>query len=583
MAMLLGLRTYLLGLIIVAIVPVLAFAGVVLWSAGSDQMRRREADLASAAQVAAAAVDRELAGMLALLQGLAQSPALQDGDLEEFYRHARQAAEPRGTVMSLQTLDGSQLVNTRVPFGQRLPPGGNADARARVIASGQATISDLYIGAVSRRAQIAAAVPAFDRQGNRFMLDMPMEPAALAALLQRFLVGPTDVAAIADAEARIIARSSDQDDWLGRALPRWLVLVARPAALVDDAFFQPLTRLATMGGAILLVALSLAALLSHVILKPVLQLTREAGSLAAGESAFADAPSEIREIRALAAATAAAHKAQLQRARTERDEALAAGRAAALADANAMFRAFAETTPDVVWIIDLATGRLEYLSPAYEAIWGEGRDAAVADVARWSAGVHPEDRAGFAAMLEAVARGQTHDFEYRVVRPDGAVRWIRDLAFPLHDATGAVTRAAGLARDVTQRKEVEGRLRTSDTRCTGLIDALEGLSWFSTADGRIVEQRGAPVEAGQLQRTPDGGDWLSLVPEADRQRLDSVWSAARAAGKAWQIDLDIVWPGLPPRRHRCRAAPVRNDAGDVVEWAGVLLDLEGTPSERPAA
>ena len=65
----------------------------------------------------------------------------------------------------------------------------------------------------------------------------------------------------------------------------------------------------------------------------------------------------------------------------------------ALAESETRFREFAENSADVFWIIDAAKEKLEYLNPAYERVWGEGRDAVMRDLAHWKEVVHPDDRA----------------------------------------------------------------------------------------------------------------------------------------------------------------------------------------------
>ena len=615
MATILGLRTYLLGLIVVAVLPVLAFAGVMVWSAGNEQVRQRSAGLVTTAQLMATAIDRELFGMLALLEVLAQAPSLQEGDLAEFHQHALLAARPRQTVISLQTQGGTQVMNTHMPFGDPVPDGADQAARAQTFASGQPAINDLFVSSVLLRPMVAVAVPATGAGGARYMLDMVIDPALLSALMARFVIEPEDVATLLDGTGRTIARSvehaaavgRDAPSWQrsfmaglssgllrGRAAdgtevvigfarpnqaPGWSVMVSRPARLIDGAWYQPLTRLAAIGVAVLLIALALAALLARAILRPVLALTARFQALSAGEASAIAADTDIREFHALARATEAAETAQRERANTERTKAIEAARE----DANAIFRAFAEATPDVVWIVELATGRLAYLGPAYEGIWGDARDAVLNDLGHWRDSVHPDDRAAFAQSLAAIADGQTVDVVYRITRPDGAVRWIRDLGFPLRDADGTITRAAGIARDVTAGKDTEHRLRISDTRCTGLIGALGTLVWWSDADGRMVEQRGKPVDAGQLPREPGDDDWRTLVHPDDRPALEQCWQDARAKGEPWNATFRVAWPGEAPRWHLCRAAPMRDQDGTIIEWAGVLLDIERPPEDDMAA
>jgi len=127
---------------------------------------------------------------------------------------------------------------------------------------------------------------------------------------------------------------------------------------------------------------------------------------------------------------------------------------AAVRGGEARFRGFAEHSADTLWIVDADTGALEYLSPAYERMWGEPRDAVLRDLRHWGTLVHPDDRAEAARALPGALAGTADVGEYRIVRPaDGAVRWVRDTGFPIRDAAGAVRRVGGIAQDITADKE----------------------------------------------------------------------------------------------------------------------------------
>ena len=112
---------------------------------------------------------------------------------------------------------------------------------------------------------------------------------------------------------------------------------------------------------------------------------------------------------------------------------------AACSESEERFRQFAEHSTNVLWIIDAATGRVEYLSPAYERVWGEPVGVLLGrHWDRWAGTVHPDDRERPAAAMARVLQGETSPQEYRIVRPDGAVRWIRDAFFPIRDEQGRV-------------------------------------------------------------------------------------------------------------------------------------------------
>ncbi|TLY20035.1 MAG: PAS domain S-box protein, partial [Nitrospirae bacterium] len=110
---------------------------------------------------------------------------------------------------------------------------------------------------------------------------------------------------------------------------------------------------------------------------------------------------------------------------------------------------------EVFWLTDHNKNEMLYISPGYEEIWGRTCESLYASPRSWLDSIHPEDRM---KVLDAALQKQVnglYDEEYRIVRPEGTIRWIWDRAFPIHDASGAVYRIAGIAEDITVRKLAE--------------------------------------------------------------------------------------------------------------------------------
>jgi PAS domain S-box-containing protein len=138
---------------------------------------------------------------------------------------------------------------------------------------------------------------------------------------------------------------------------------------------------------------------------------------------------------------------------------------ATLAESEARFRQLAENINEVFWLADPQTTQILYVSPAYERVWGRSCQSLYERPQSFLDAVHPEDRErARVAALEKHSRGEATDVEYRIVRPDGSVRWVRDRGFPIKDAAGRVYRFAGLAEDVTEKKEAEEALKEADRR-----------------------------------------------------------------------------------------------------------------------
>ena len=98
----------------------------------------------------------------------------------------------------------------------------------------------------------------------------------------------------------------------------------------------------------------------------------------------------------------------------------------ALRDAQERLREIAENIQEVFWLRDVKSGRFVFVSPAFDGIWGRPRQALLDDPDVWVRSLHPEDRERvLAGSLQSIPFGG--DFaDYRIVRPDGQIRWIRD-------------------------------------------------------------------------------------------------------------------------------------------------------------
>lgn len=131
----------------------------------------------------------------------------------------------------------------------------------------------------------------------------------------------------------------------------------------------------------------------------------------------------------------------------------------ALRDSEERFRQLAEHVREVFWVYGIAEERILYISPAYEEIWGRSIAGLYERPFDWLEAVHPDDRSRIQAAHVAKTQWGRLDEEYRIVRPDGAVRWVWDRGFPVRDETGYIYRVAGLAEDITIRKLADDQLR----------------------------------------------------------------------------------------------------------------------------
>ena len=129
----------------------------------------------------------------------------------------------------------------------------------------------------------------------------------------------------------------------------------------------------------------------------------------------------------------------------------------ALRESEQRFRQLAENIHEVFWMVSFNRPEMIYVSPAYEEIWGRSCESLYEQPRSWISAVHPDDRDRVIAALDLPTQGE-YNVEYRVVRPDGSIRWIRDRGFPVHDQQGKVYRIAGIAKDITSHKQAEAEV-----------------------------------------------------------------------------------------------------------------------------
>jgi len=131
---------------------------------------------------------------------------------------------------------------------------------------------------------------------------------------------------------------------------------------------------------------------------------------------------------------------------------------AGLRDSQLLFRQFTDTVADVFWLSDADMTVFHYVSPAYERLLGRPAHGLYLEARSFLECIHSEDRQTVAGVLPQVSVGQPVEMEFRVVRADGAVRWLWARTFPIGDPAAGVKRVAGLASDITERKRIEQKL-----------------------------------------------------------------------------------------------------------------------------
>ncbi len=269
----------------------------------------------------------------------------------------------------------------------------------------------------------------------------------------------------------------------------------------------------------------------------------------------------------------------LARARDELDERVRV-RTAQLTESEQRFRLMAETIPDVFWLSTPGLSKMIYVSPAYEEIWGRKRDSLYESGRSFTEAVHPQDKPHVLATLSGHAQG-SWNLEYRIVRPDGAVRWIADRGFPIHDEEGTVKYMTGIAADITTRKEMEGTLRNLTSELV-MAEERERRAIATELHDSVAQILAfLKIELGELQRHGGDDEEASDIIGTIRSHLDEAIRQTRtltfeiSPPELYSLGLGSALEELAQRFSEQHAIPcsveIQEEAPELDEQVKVLL------------
>jgi PAS domain S-box-containing protein len=247
----------------------------------------------------------------------------------------------------------------------------------------------------------------------------------------------------------------------------------------------------------------------------------------------------------------------------------------ALRESEMHFRSLAETIDDVFWISEPRNQRLVYVSPAYTVIWGRSVESLNLDFDGWIEAIHPKDRERVkTAFYENIYKG-TYREEYRVVRPDGTIRWVRDRGFPIQDSNGEIgARCCGAVSDITARKEADEALllREEMLRLALELSNAGVYDWDATNNNIKWSPEYYRLLGIDASVEPSYQAWMGSIHPDDRERVDAeIQTVLEQHG-----DLDIIYRIAHPlsgeRWINGRGKAYYNEHGESVRVLGLCLD-----------
>lgn len=244
----------------------------------------------------------------------------------------------------------------------------------------------------------------------------------------------------------------------------------------------------------------------------------------------------------------------------------------ALRHSEEKFRQLAETVEEVFWMSNAEFNQVLYVSPAYEQMWGRSCQSLYADFNSFIEAVHPADLPKIIAVLNQKVK--TFELEYRIIHPDGSMRWILCRSFPVYSESGEIYRRVGIVRDITERKQAEIELRESEQRYASLAEASPVGIFRTDAQSNClyVNDRLCQI-TGLSHESVKRKGWIKGLHPADRKRVVTSWEYATQNNLPFHMEYrfqhsngDVTWIF-------CQAVVERAANGELVGYVGTITDI----------
>ncbi len=203
----------------------------------------------------------------------------------------------------------------------------------------------------------------------------------------------------------------------------------------------------------------------------------------------------------------------------------------ALREREEKFHQVADNIQEIFWMVDAVTQQAIYVNPAFEHITGRTVASLLDSPLSYREIIHPDDRGRVLSRLEEAARTGSLKEEFRIVRPDGTIRWVGAQGFPVPDTQGKLYRLAGVVQDITERRRAEEALLQSEDRYRDLIEHSEDLVCTHDLAGNLLSVNPAPArllgyDVAELLQMP----MRDLLAPETRERFDAYLERIKVTG-----------------------------------------------------
>ena len=239
---------------------------------------------------------------------------------------------------------------------------------------------------------------------------------------------------------------------------------------------------------------------------------------------------------------------------------------ALLAESEQRFRQMAESIGEIFWLRDIEPLRILYLNPAFERMTGMKCEEVYADPLAFLRVIHPDDQVRARSGL-ATAAERPYEIEYRFFRPDGVTRWVHVRVAPVRDEEGRVVRAVGVARDITERKDMERAVQEIN----------------SALERRVLERTAEIHRTNELLRQQIAERFRAEAQLAQRQtELAHVFRVSTLGQMGAELAHEVNQP-LYAIHNYVRGTQARLERGAIsLTEIAATLDLVGRETQRAA-
>ena len=235
----------------------------------------------------------------------------------------------------------------------------------------------------------------------------------------------------------------------------------------------------------------------------------------------------------------------------------------------------AENVDEIFWIATVPDNRVLYVNPAYEKISGRRGEALYRSLNELIDAIHPEDRARIQLPATDFPNG-SHLNHFRLMRPDGTVRWIEDRAFPVYDSQGRLIRRVGIAKDVTDTKNAELKLRESEERLSIVAQTTADVVWDWNLISDVIRWNDGLKLRFKHEFGPDApsASWKDHIHPDDRERVVAgIYAVINGQINDWQDEYRFLCGDGSSIVVIDRGRVIRDDAGKPLRMVGSMIDV----------